>query len=312
VFWGALQHGTCTVIPTRIDFDSSELLNMIHHAGLNRINAFPTFLCTHLRNARHNPKLLAALKGLDDILYSGLELPQEDDSWCRANGLKFTNIYGSTELGAMMLSNHGPLPEGRFLRPIEGTKYGFFPISSEQDTESGVVDVHSRLLECVILSSSPDCPDKSLRAADGHYHTGDLFAEVAPGAYVFRGRNDDWIKSENSLRVDTKAIEDNVRTTCMDLIAECIVVGSGRPCPALFVESAVNIDHAKLKKEILRRIKPFHTRRYLHERITSTNCIVVVPANTLPRTATKGNIRRKAVEEQFRTVLDAMHGRPTI
>ncbi|KAJ2995924.1 hypothetical protein NUW54_g7305 [Trametes sanguinea] len=81
-------------------------------------------------------------------------------------------------------------------------------------------------------SSSPtpgDCPHPSLRHADGHYHTGDLFLEVAPGRYVSRGRDDDWIKSENSLRCDTKAIEDNVRATCAELVAECVVVGPQVP-----------------------------------------------------------------------------------
>ena len=114
------------------------------------------------------------------------------------------------------------------------------------------------------------------------------------------------------ISIRNRSIEDNVRATCKDLMSECIVVGTGRPSPALFFEPAVNVDPAKLKKEIIRRIKPFHSRRYLHERITSPDCVVIVPANTLPRTATKGNVRRKAVEEQFRTVLDGIYGRPTL
>lgn len=62
------------------------------------------------------------------------------------------------------------------------------------------------MLEFVVLSDSGDCPDPSLRSADGHFHTGDLFQEPIPGCYVFRGRDDDWIKSENSLRCDTKYV----------------------------------------------------------------------------------------------------------
>jgi acyl-coenzyme A synthetase/AMP-(fatty) acid ligase len=129
-----------------------------------------------------------------------------------------------------------------------------------------------------------------------------------PGWWVSRGRDDDWIKSENSLRCDTKAIEDNVRAMCTGLIAECIVVGTGRPSPVLFIEPAVDIDHHKLKKEILRKTRHFHSRRYLHERITSPDMIVVVPRQTLPRTATKGNIRRKAVEEAFKDDIDRIFG----
>ena len=148
-----------------------------------------------------------------------------------------------------------------------------------------------------------------MRSADGHYHTGDLFVEVAPGAYVSRGRNDDWIKSENALRCDTRAIEDNARQACGDLIAECVVVGNGRPSPALFVEVAegVAMDEARLRREIVRRTRHFHSRRYVHERIVSPALVLVVPSGTLPRTATKGNIRRRAVEEQFREVLDRIY-----
>ncbi len=63
----------------------------------------------------------------------------------------------------------------------------------------------------------------------------------------------------------------------------------------------------KLKREVLRRTRQFHTRRYLHERIVSADLIVVVEKGSLPRTATKGNVRRRATEEAFRTVLDEIY-----
>ncbi|PSR75921.1 hypothetical protein PHLCEN_2v8835 [Hermanssonia centrifuga] len=246
------------------------------------------------------------LQGLDQIFYSGLMLSQEDEEWVHSNGIKVINCFGNTECTAMLLSD----PEWKGMRaplvPMDGTSYGFFPLPST--TENTQQNANSRLLELVILSSSKDCPDRSLRSADGHYHTGDLFLEVAPGKYVSRGRDDDWIKSENSLRCDTKAIEDNVRLTCPDLLEECIVVGNGRPSPALFVEVKDGLDGEKVKKDIIRRTRQFHARRYLHERISATKFVVVVPKNTLPRTATKGNIRRKAVEDAFKAELDHLYG----
>lgn len=91
------------------------------------------------------------------------------------------------------------------LRPIPGTSYAFLPIDADNQSESGH-QTSAQLLELVILSSSDDCPHTSLRGNDGHFHTGDLFQEVVSGSYAFRGRNDDWIKSENSLRCDTKYV----------------------------------------------------------------------------------------------------------
>ncbi|KAG2752316.1 acetyl-CoA synthetase-like protein [Suillus brevipes Sb2] len=303
---GALQHGSCVIQPTKIAFSSEELIDMIHRCQLNRLNQFSTFLSIHLRNSRQNRKLLGYLQSLDQILLSGLSLPREDEDWAYKNGLNLKNLFGSTECGAMLLSMGGKGQDAPLLRPILGTSYGFLPIDADAQIESGH-KTSAQMLELVILSSSSDCPDVSLRSSDGHFHTGDLFQEIKPGSYAFRGRNDDWIKSENSLRCDTKAIEDNIRATCGDLIQECIVVGTGRPSPALFVEPTPGVDHGKLKRDIIRKTRQFHSRRYLHEQITNPNLIIVVPSGSLPRTATKGNIRRKAVEEAYQVELDKIY-----
>jgi hypothetical protein len=95
-----------------------------------------------------------------------------------------------------------------FLQPLDEMSYAFPPIASQSvaGTEPAEHSATAPLLELVILANSPDCPDKSLRAADGHFHTGDLFQEVRPGYYLSKGRDDDWIKSENSLRCDTKYV----------------------------------------------------------------------------------------------------------
>lgn len=96
---------------------------------------------------------------------------------------------------------------------------------------------------------------------------------------------------------------------CGNLIANCVVVGSGRPSPIMFIEPAPGIEHEKLKKEVIRKTRQFHSRRYLHERITLTDMIVVVEPQSLPRTATKGNIRRQAVEETYRSQIDLIFER---
>ncbi|ESK98305.1 amp- ligase [Moniliophthora roreri MCA 2997] len=301
---GSLQHGSCVIQPTTISFSSEELIDMIHRCGLNRLNQFAAFLASQLRASRNNPKLLSMLSNLDEVLYSGMPLPREEQEWALRNNINLKNLFGSTECGATLISIGGCGADATLLRALDGVEYSFVPIQPSETVHQST----ARMLEFVIRAESGDCPDPSLRHSDGHFHTGDLFQEVSPGRYVFRGRDDDWIKSENSLRCDTKAIEDNVRAMCGKLVADCIVVGSGRPSPVLFVEPAVEMDPEQLKKDIIRKTRQFHTRRYLHERITSTKMIVVVPRNTLPRTATKGNIRRKAVEDAYQNQLDQIYG----
>lgn len=111
-------------------------------------------------------------------------------------------MFGSTECGATLLStgDRGLLPG--HLRPLAGTLYTFVPVHRTSET---MHQSTGRLLELVVLADSGDCPDGSLRGSDGDFHTGDLFQEVVPGQYLFRGRDDDWIKTEASLRCDTKS-----------------------------------------------------------------------------------------------------------
>lgn len=232
------------------------------------------------------------------------------------------NLFGSTECAAMLSSVPGSGHSANLLLPLDGFFYRFVPVRQGPSPHH----LTTQLLELVITAQSPDCPDESLRHPDGDFHTGDLFSEIAPGLYTFRGRDDDWIKTETGLRCDTKyattrdrhsyldsdfnrAIEDNVRMTCADLVSECVVVGTGRPSPAMFIEPVdVQMDHCELKRAIIRKTRHFHSRRYIHERITLADMIVVVPPRTLPRTATKGNIRRKAVEEAYKPLLDELSG----
>jgi len=105
-----------------------------------------------------------------------------------------------------MVSVGGKGQDGCLLVPLEGTSYGFFPIESDDEPSTSTAAYRgstSQLLELIVLSESGDCPHVSLRSADGHFHTGDLFLEVEPGKYLFQGRRDDWIKCGSS-KCDTK------------------------------------------------------------------------------------------------------------
>ena len=85
--------------------------------------------------------------------------------------------------------------------------YAFVPIDANDERQIPTAAERystDQPLELIILSDSPNCPDVSLRHADGHYHTGDLFIEVEAGKYLFRGRSDDWIIAKTSGKCDTK------------------------------------------------------------------------------------------------------------
>jgi len=89
-------------------------------------------------------------------------------------------------------------------------------------------------------------------------------------------------------------------------------VGHYKPGIVLLVEpsSADPADEAAmldLKEEILKRHAPFNSRLFIHERINGSYQIVTVPRGTLPRTMEKGNIRRKATEDQHAERLEKIY-----
>ncbi|KAF8511241.1 acetyl-CoA synthetase-like protein [Gautieria morchelliformis] len=311
-----LHRAGCLVQPTRIDFDSPELATMIRITGVNRIIQFTGVLRRHLEDARGGaiePGLLALLKQARQVTYAGMPLATELEDWAVAQGIPMTNNFGCTECGQLLTSDIGD----RRLRMLPNISYKMVPVGPTPISIDGADYEYGRLLELWILPDSPDLPIPALRTPDGGWRSGDLFEEPEPGTgkYLFRGRDDDWIKSQWCERLDTKAIEDNVYTTCADIVTNCVVVGNGRPFPALFVEPRVPMPAAaatpsaelELKREIIRRTSDFHSLRYLHERIQDVRMIKIVPAKALPRTAAKGNIRRRAVEHDFARDLEAMY-----
>ena len=88
VLLGSLQHASCVIQPTKLPFSTDELLDMVYHCGLNRLNQFATHLSSHFRNCRLNPKAVAMLASFDEVLYSGLALPVEDQDWAYRNGIR--------------------------------------------------------------------------------------------------------------------------------------------------------------------------------------------------------------------------------
>ncbi|KAK7037787.1 hypothetical protein VNI00_010748 [Paramarasmius palmivorus] len=302
--------GDCTIL-LRKPGDLDELIELVKRNILDVLFAFTPSLVKILNASQFDVDLRDSLARLNRVRTGGAPLPRSAEEYATKNGINVVNVFGSTEVGTMLLSKGTRYDPANTLHVhnIPGTLYRFVEIA-RPDAEIG--HSNARLLELVILSDSTDCPAPSFRSPDdGHFHTGDLWEQAKDGGYIYRGRDDDWINCENACLCDASAIEDIVRTTCTDLIFDCVVVGSGRPSPALFVEPKNDsVEHEKLRGEIFTRILPFNERLMVHERIASVRMVIIVQKHALPRTATKGNIRRKVVEGMYQNLLDEIYAPP--
>ncbi|KAF5388771.1 hypothetical protein D9757_005615 [Collybiopsis confluens] len=295
---GTAYHAACVVQPrTNGQPSTRELIAMIKQCQINKSYQFPYLLETHLQAARADPDVLSTLSALDEIIYAGSSLRASEEEWAGRNGINLVNVYGCTECGVLLVSE-GTLGDYKnLLKPHPGAIFEFVPIAS--DGSDG-----SDLVELIVPREAPECPDESLRAADGRYHTRDLFREVEAGKYTYCGRSDDWINMENCSRLcNAEGIEGNVQKFCGNIIAGCVVVGEGRPSPILIVET--NDLDSKRRTEIFRRI---NGARYFHERIGSEKMIISVLPGQLPRTANKGTVRRRGAEIMFKNEIDNIFG----
>ncbi|GLB41447.1 putative AMP-binding enzyme [Lyophyllum shimeji] len=304
--------GQCLIQTSKPDFDADEFLAMVRKEGLNNMLLFASWFSKLLKVARTSPEVLEALRSMQQISYTGEALNPDDARWVVEQGIPVAVIYATTETAICMVSDlkdPGNLPS---MRLIEGMNCKLLLRRISASSEAAEDPGHDEhLFDFFVPEDAGNCPHSSVRnRPDGHI-TGDLFEETRPGYYIFRGRSDDWIRTGHGRLgfCDTKAIEDNVKLTCSDLVQNCVVVGNAKPV-VLFVEPASAFAESvrnpiELKAEILKRLGPFEASLYAHERIEGR--VVIVPPGSLPRTKEKGNIRRKAVEEDFAGILEEIY-----
>ncbi|KAF9021018.1 acetyl-CoA synthetase-like protein [Hymenopellis radicata] len=276
---------------------------------------YAPWLSSLIAIARTNPEVFDILRNMRQIAYTGAAFNPDDEAWVVEHDIPVTTLYATTEVGPCMISDMASartLPSMHLIPnlgrvefiPAKDVTYGEVVNGVEQNEKTAT------LYDFFVHETSPSCPHPDIRnRPDGHI-TGDLFEEVRPGWYVFRGRNDDWIRTgpgqvwfcDTNFVVSVlpvrwmlmdvnRSIEDNIFTTCSDVVYNCTVVGHYKPAPVLFVEPISDpADHEALKRD---------------DYDTGEDC--GCGAGTLPRTSEKGNIRRKAVEDEHAEVLGKIY-----
>ncbi|KAF9027544.1 acetyl-CoA synthetase-like protein [Hymenopellis radicata] len=315
-FLALLYHRGCMVQTSSMGMSTEELLTITMHCGVNQVVLYAPFLASHIRNAKDSPEVLEILRNCRQIIYTGVALNPEEEQWAFLNSLPITvrnffllnNSTSHSFLATVMRSQCGSSPTDRYLRMIPNTSAEMIPSTDVGDADGGL---GRHFFELIVHPGNVDSPHPSLLSPDGLHHTGDLFEEVEPGLYLFRGRSGDWIKTLGGF-CDAKSIEDNVRHCCADIVHEVVLVGANRPLPCLFLEirAGVPFDTAAAKEAlaqtVIQRTAPFNDRLFPYERVDESVRIHMLSVNSLPRTKEKGNIRRNATEVTYSGILDSI------
>ncbi|KAJ7165687.1 hypothetical protein C8R43DRAFT_1061684 [Mycena crocata] len=284
-------------------FPSEELVQLVLKGGLNRLNTFAPLVIPHIMAAQAQLKsgddtVLRVLQNMRSIVYGGMPMLPVFEDWGFEHKLPLMNTLGTTETGPLLHCNFEHHP--RHMVPFEGIDLDF-------ELQPRVAETDEEVFRLAVLPSSVNIPHASLCTEEGKFYTGDLFTRNDDGTWAHRGRDGDWIKIGNACLVDTKTIEEYIRTTCSDLVQELVVVGTNRSSIALLAEASQDSSAEEdVKDAIVTRMTPFHQRRFAWERLSAKN-IVFVPRGALPRTTTKGNVRRNVAEKLFEADINALY-----
>ncbi|GJJ09090.1 hypothetical protein Clacol_003312 [Clathrus columnatus] len=296
-------YADCIVLTPKLGWEANELTNMIVQCNVTNIVLYPTLVDDILEKAKTSPLLAETLRTLRNITFVGGPLGARALENAKDTGVRIACEFGSTEVGLTMGFEHvlrGP----RLLKLYRKFDYEFI---SFQDRNGA----NTKLYELVVLPTSPDCPVPTLRdPIDGKYHTKDLFEIVGDG-YIFRGRTNDSFILANAALCDARYIEDRVAYLCHDLLSSFVVIGQGRPCPALLAEprDESNITSITFRRTLLTRLEPLNSPKvmgYQHDRI-KPEYVITLPKGSLPLSPGKGAVVRSKAELMFKETLDEVY-----
>ena len=86
-FISSVHIGGCTAQTSSMSVGPQELLGLIRVCKLNTLGLYATFLSDLISAARSDPEIGAALKGLRQIVHTGVALNKDNEDWAYANGL---------------------------------------------------------------------------------------------------------------------------------------------------------------------------------------------------------------------------------
>ncbi|EPB93060.1 hypothetical protein HMPREF1544_00134 [Mucor circinelloides 1006PhL] len=270
------------------------------------IMAAPPLILEQMIPYLEETKDLTAVQRLKYVIFGGAPLKHESGEWFHAHGVNVRDMYGTTEIGAIMTSdldrnskNWGSLR--LFHRDSQGQPYGTFEVNDQSEPNIKHLYMHA---------DSPTLANHVANRADGGYDTQDLFIENPnfPGYYTYLGRRDDTLIMENGEKTNPVPMEATIRQSPM--VQQVAVIGQGRQCTAALIQ--LNRDYAE-------RFGPEEIIATVHAAVKEANLecpghskilpqmVKILPFNKVLPSTDKGTVMRKKAESTYQDVVEKLY-----
>lgn len=296
--------GSCVFLE-KLPPSQTEITNALVSNNVT-IMAAPPLILEQMTHYLEETRDLTAVQRLKYLIFGGANLKHETGEWFHTHGINVRDMYGTTEIGAIMTSdldrnskNWGSLR--LFHRDSQGHPYGTFEVNDQSDPSVKHLYIHA---------DSPTLANHVANRADGGYDTQDLFIENPnyPGYYTYLGRRDDTLIMENGEKTNPVPMEATIRQSPM--IQQVAVLGQGRQCTAALIQ--LNRDFAESfgPEEIIATVHAAVKEANLecpgHSKILP-QMVKILPFNKVLPATDKGTVMRKKAESSYQDVVEKLY-----
>ncbi|KAL8840324.1 MAG: hypothetical protein Q9170_001408 [Blastenia crenularia] len=311
-----VEFGWIVVLPPPLP-PSAELYDYVHRSTNAQVMATQPKIYADLVN---NAEYLDNLRRLDYAAYSGGPCAPEVGARI-APTTRLVSLFGTSETG--------PIPTA--LTDADDWEYVEFSSTLPHRLDYVFADLYEFVVVREEAGENTGCSstgrDRNLEPVFctlpelGEHRTKDLYSKHPTKSSLWRyeGRRDDLITLESPLWQTSKIlfpVPIEKALMAHPSIKSALVVGNGKPRPALLIEASEEYQHAAVEHEshaqepIGSVVGPMLTGmngdHLPHSRIDRDMIMVMAPGESMP-TNSKGYVSRKLTTEKYQAVLDTLY-----
>ncbi|KAI7865365.1 hypothetical protein BDF14DRAFT_1730514 [Spinellus fusiger] len=264
--------------------------------------ALPPLILEQLSIYSNNNNDYSVLQQPKQIVYSGAPLRKDITKSFRENKVNICATYGSTETGAMLMSDityKSPNWEAFRLISVAKDYCVFEPYGEDSQTKHLVIKSTYPRLAAGICSEDTQS-----------YNTNDIFFEDPkyPGCYNYVSRIDDILVMKNGEKTNPLLIEADLRTCA--IIKQCVVFGEDRTFVGTLIElspeKCQNYSSDEIMEIVYSAVDAANKKAPSHSIIFKPMVRILPLGSHLP-TTDKNSIIRKRANIQFKDTIDHMY-----